>query len=676
MPGYGEMQRAQAEQNSVERGTAEHRTAARDRTLAADALNESPRSQSLMQLRAALDGSPRVQALQGLSRALNRPREPEHDEPEQLQESRPAALQFAALTDDADKPDDPPPVQKKTNATGLPDRLKAGVEQLSGLALDDVRVHYNSQKPAAVQAHAYAQGSDIHVAPGQERHLPHEAWHVVQQKQGRVKPTLQIKSVAINDDAGLEREADRMETLASDVAYPLNSLAETNAEEFNATAETIPVRGTNRAIVTQRIIVLDEEEIAALTEQYGSTIQNLHNDPQFYTRAQAIERAGQQNANVNMGGQDSNAGSNVSTDDDSGEMQNDYHIPEVPAEYIITEADEHTIAVPKKEPDRLITGVIIGIEPKEDAKPIGNKYKASEVEISGIVIPRMRHDTQFGSEQKEHTVAFTLFMYSIEQLRGKDVATALNELFGLLKSLKDIPGQTAECMDIIDKHAGQLFGTINSAIQSNQDPELWRKFLGGAIELYITADQKSIHASYERQAGKKEYVKGWGREDICLQHLRTQNYLLENADTVPNVNDLANAAAGLLDANMSEMASDKYAYAVYYWGLAIQRAFPFLWNKFRDAMIGPVLNRPYKQPSNIGSSSSSMTSNVGNVSTFGNLSNFGSKASSKAGSNVSFGLSSSFVSNVNSPSMNVNNNANNNPMTVAELLKLQKLDLK
>src|SRR5205814_9935703 len=101
-------------------------------------------------------------------------------------------------------------VTKTANATGLPDRLKAGVEQLSGLAMDDVRVHYNSPKPAAVQAHAYAQDTDIHVAPGQEEHLPNEAWHVVQQKQGRVKPTLQMKGVAINDDAGLEREADAM----------------------------------------------------------------------------------------------------------------------------------------------------------------------------------------------------------------------------------------------------------------------------------------------------------------------------------------------------------------------------------------------------------------------------------------------------------------------------------
>lgn len=96
------------------------------------------------------------------------------------------------------------------NDTGLPDGLKTGVEALSGLSLDDVRVHRNSGKPAALQAHAYAQGTDIHVAPGQERHLPHEAWHVVQQKQGRVRPTMQMRGAPINDDAGLEHEADTM----------------------------------------------------------------------------------------------------------------------------------------------------------------------------------------------------------------------------------------------------------------------------------------------------------------------------------------------------------------------------------------------------------------------------------------------------------------------------------
>lgn len=105
----------------------------------------------------------------------------------------------------------PEPIQKKENNTGLPDKLKSGIENISGYSMDNVKVHYNSVKPAQLQAHAYAQGTEIHLAPGQEKHLPHEAWHVVQQKQGRVKPTIQLKSnFYINDDIALEREADTM----------------------------------------------------------------------------------------------------------------------------------------------------------------------------------------------------------------------------------------------------------------------------------------------------------------------------------------------------------------------------------------------------------------------------------------------------------------------------------
>ena len=102
------------------------------------------------------------------------------------------------------------PVQKKNNS-GLPGALKAGVENLSGFSMDDVKVHYNSDKPAQLKAFAYAQGADIHVARGQEKHLPHEAWHVVQQKQGRVQPTIQMKgAISLNTDPGLEKEADEM----------------------------------------------------------------------------------------------------------------------------------------------------------------------------------------------------------------------------------------------------------------------------------------------------------------------------------------------------------------------------------------------------------------------------------------------------------------------------------
>ncbi|MEY4239997.1 MAG: hypothetical protein RL339_2598 [Pseudomonadota bacterium] len=35
----------------------------------------------------------------------------------------------------------------QANRTGLPDRLKQGIEALSGFRLDHIRVHYNSPEP-------------------------------------------------------------------------------------------------------------------------------------------------------------------------------------------------------------------------------------------------------------------------------------------------------------------------------------------------------------------------------------------------------------------------------------------------------------------------------------------------------------------------------------------------
>lgn len=106
---------------------------------------------------------------------------------------------------------------EKKNHTGLPDPLKAGIERLSGISIDDVKVHYHSSRPAQVQAWAYTQGTDIYAETGQEKYVPHEAWHAVQQKQGRVRPRLRAHGVAINDDQGLEQEADVMGAKAMQV---------------------------------------------------------------------------------------------------------------------------------------------------------------------------------------------------------------------------------------------------------------------------------------------------------------------------------------------------------------------------------------------------------------------------------------------------------------------------
>src|SRR6202012_4034118 len=149
------------------------------------------------------------------------------------------------------------PVQKKANNTGLPDQLKSGVENLSGHSMDDVKVHYNSDKPSQLQAHAYAQGTDIHVAPGQEKYLPHEAWHVVQQKQGRVKPTMQMKQgVQVNDDKGLEKEADVMGSKAIQMHHEGKTQNESPSYTFADNADRTFGAQAMTALVIQRVPIV------------------------------------------------------------------------------------------------------------------------------------------------------------------------------------------------------------------------------------------------------------------------------------------------------------------------------------------------------------------------------------------------------------------------------------
>ena len=103
-----------------------------------------------------------------------------------------------------------PLAARRASITPLPQAICSDVARWSGLDLGSVKVHRDSPRPAALAALAYAQGSEIHLGPGQDRHLPHEAWHLVQQAQGRVPMTASLAGVAINDQAALEQEADAM----------------------------------------------------------------------------------------------------------------------------------------------------------------------------------------------------------------------------------------------------------------------------------------------------------------------------------------------------------------------------------------------------------------------------------------------------------------------------------
>ncbi len=137
----------------------------------------------------------------------------------------------------------------------LPAGLQAGVERLSGLAMDDVSVTYDSAQPAALGARAFARGTEIHLAPGSERDLPHEAWHVVQHKRGDVRATFEVSGQAATADAGLEREADRMGTRAAAQEAPAPSPSHAHADRGTAASPPPHDGGRHEPVIQGRWLV-------------------------------------------------------------------------------------------------------------------------------------------------------------------------------------------------------------------------------------------------------------------------------------------------------------------------------------------------------------------------------------------------------------------------------------
>lgn len=180
---------------------------------------------------------------------------------------------------------------------GLPMNLKSSIEQLSGYSMDDVKVHYNSDKPAQLQAHAYAEGTDIHLASGQEKHLPHEAWHVVQQKQGRVRPTVQLGGAQINDDIGLEREADLMGDKAMQMKSFQTATPPTSPGPLTQTS-TSKLRHKQTSTVIQRVLygIWNAENVSNLGRVIPEIIRQISSlivrDPHIVLNVTEILRGG------------------------------------------------------------------------------------------------------------------------------------------------------------------------------------------------------------------------------------------------------------------------------------------------------------------------------------------------------------------------------------------------
>lgn len=108
------------------------------------------------------------------------------------------------------------PAPAPGGGAAMPGALRARMEGSFGADFSSVRIHQGDQA-SKLGALAYAQGDDLHFAPGQyqpDTHggqalIGHELAHVVQQRDGRVAAPAQAKGAPVVADHGLEAEADR-----------------------------------------------------------------------------------------------------------------------------------------------------------------------------------------------------------------------------------------------------------------------------------------------------------------------------------------------------------------------------------------------------------------------------------------------------------------------------------
>ena len=186
----------------------------------------------------------------------------------------------------------------------LPGNIKQGIESLSGFSMDSVRVHYNSSKPANLQADAYAQGSNIYLGPGQERHLAHEAWHVVQQSQGRVNQTMQFAGLPVNNSNHLETEADLMgdkalrlgdKLTAQDSPHIINSVP-ASYHGSASSSDTLPIQRKLRSCNLPNISIAQCSFKTEYQTNYADAAERYEKDLGLYTYGlnrseQAVDQA-------------------------------------------------------------------------------------------------------------------------------------------------------------------------------------------------------------------------------------------------------------------------------------------------------------------------------------------------------------------------------------------------
>jgi hypothetical protein len=189
-------------------------------------------------------------------------------------------------TGDADPPGDknnlnqlsqakPPVFQlKSSSSSGMPDETLNKMSSSFGTDFSDVNIHSDSKSATDAGALAYTQGNDIHFAPGQydpssqsgQELLGHELTHVQQQREGRVQANNEVNGMPLNDDKGLEAEADEGGRMAVQRATATDSVPNTE----QTIASKLPIQRTLNADQLNRTLNILHGQSAVTASRGGA----------------------------------------------------------------------------------------------------------------------------------------------------------------------------------------------------------------------------------------------------------------------------------------------------------------------------------------------------------------------------------------------------------------------
>ncbi len=162
-------------------------------------------------------------------------------------------------------------VKQTSVANQLPAAVQAKMEGAMGADFSNIQISKDSERAQGFGARAYAQGNEVHFAPGQydpvstvgQELIGHELAHVMQQRSGRVMPTEEQGGLPINRDHTLEAEADQLGQ---------------HAAQYKGSKGTVSsASGASRAAVVQCSLFGDEDH--KVKTNTGFEINNPTFDP-------------------------------------------------------------------------------------------------------------------------------------------------------------------------------------------------------------------------------------------------------------------------------------------------------------------------------------------------------------------------------------------------------------